>query len=145
MPWWQFILAIPYHISGSFFLESFFNWSYSCLPYFQNDHIITKRDEEPRPEQSNGIVSLHVCMCVSTRASVCVYTDNVLTFTNIPPESNASQNPHLLEKVVKRVIGNTVKITFLYCTKVLFILNWVLSSQWLVLYQQSGYLEQLSR
>lgn len=55
-----------------------------------------------------------VCMCIHRQES---------HFYKHPPKSNASQTPHLLEKVIEKVIGNTVEIAFL-CTKVMLTLNW---------------------
>jgi len=107
---WRFILAIPHHISGSFFPLSLF-----LSPSLQNDLVITKRDEGP--SQSNQ-------MLLSFIACVCVYMHTQIRFSLLQTSpKSASHDPHLLEKAMGRVFGNRVEIAFL-CTKVMLTLNW---------------------
>ena len=60
-------------------------------------------------------------MLLSFIACVCVHRQGSHFYKH--PQNSASQNAHLLEKVMERVIGNTVEIAFL-CTKVMRSLNW---------------------
>lgn len=56
-----------------------------------------------RPEQSNA-TKLHYTY-------VRVHRQGFHFYKHSPP-NNASQTPHLLEKVMEKVIGNTVEVAF---------------------------------
>lgn len=82
--------------------EVFFHCSHSCLSSLKNNLVITNRDKDPRCELSN-VTQFHcvlLCVCVFC---VCVHRQGS-HFYKHPPKSNGSQNPHLLEKVMKKVI-----------------------------------------
>lgn len=65
---------------------------------------------------SQMVLSFFACVYM------CVHRQGAHFYKHLP-KSNASSNPQLLEKVMKKVIGNIIEITF-FCTKVMLTLNW---------------------